>query len=568
MLSEGGGIYPRSLKAVPISEQMQARLGITASSLTSAELIAAMLRAPVDLLWNGGIGTYVKATTETNFEVGDKANDGLRVDATQLRCKVVAEGGNLGFTQRARVEFALGGGRINTDAIDNSAGVDTSDHEVNIKILLDGVVRAGRLSLEARNALLDEMTDEVAALVLADNVQQNQTLTIARFQAHTMAGVHQRLMVALEARGRLDRALEFLPDNEALALRVKAGGGLTVPELAVLLAYSKITLEEDLRDSTLLDDPDIASEIEEYFPTVLRERYAAEMARHPLRREIIATGLVNRMVNRAGSTFAFRIAEETGAPADDIVRAHVVAGSIFEGDEMRADIDALDGIVDVDTQCRMHLELRKLVERSSRWLVRYRPRPLPIAATVAELEPGVAACASAMPGLLRGSEREWRESFRSRLTALGVPEPLAERVAGLESLTGALDIVDVALATGRPVVEVTAMWCAIGDRLRLDWLRDRILDDLPRDDRWHALARSALRDDLANERRALVASVLAVAPGVPSDEALDRWIAQHPGIVHAMRVLDDLEKEANYDVSTLSVALRELRNLSQGDTTR
>ena len=326
--------------------------------------------------------------------------------------------------------------------------------------------------------LIDEMTEEVGTLVLADNVQQNQTLTIARFQAHNMAGVHQRLMVAVEARGRLDRALEFLPDNETLAGRVKAGGGLTIPELAVLLAYSKINLEEDLRASPLLDDPDIESEIEEYFPTPLRERYAAEMARHPLRREIIATRLVNTMVNRAGSTFAFRIAEETGAPTDDIVRAHVAAGSIFEGDEMRADIDALDGIVDVDTQCRMHLELRKLVERSSRWLVRYRPRPLPIAATVAELEPGVAACAAAMPGLLRGSEREWRASFRSGLTSLGVPEPLAERVAGLESLTGALDIVDVALATGRPVVEVTAMWCAIGDRLRLDWLRDRILDDL------------------------------------------------------------------------------------------
>ena len=252
---------------------MQARLGITTASMTSPELISAILRAPVDLLWNGGIGTYVKATTESHAEVGDKANDGLRVNATQLQCKVVAEGGNLGFTQRARVEYALGGGRINTDAIDNSAGVDTSDHEVNIKILLDGVVRAGRLSLDARNALLDEMTDEVAALVLADNVQQNQTLTIARFQALQMAGVHERLMVALEARGRLDRALEFLPDHEMLALRVKAGGGLTVPELAVLLAYSKITLEEDLRDSALLDDPDIESEIEVYFPTLLRERY-------------------------------------------------------------------------------------------------------------------------------------------------------------------------------------------------------------------------------------------------------------------------------------------------------
>ena len=486
----------------------------------------------------------MKATTETNFEVGDKANDGVRINATQLRCRVVGEGGNLGFTQRARVEFALGGGRINTDAIDNSAGVDTSDHEVNIKILLDGVVRAGRLSLDARNALLDEMTDEVAALVLADNVQQNQTLTIARFQAHNMAGVHQRLMVALEARGRLDRALEFLPDNEALALRVKAGGGLTVPELAVLLAYSKITLEEDLRDSTLLDDPDIESEIEEYFPTALRERYAAEMARHPLRREIIATGLVNRMVNRAGSTFAFRIAEETGAPADDIVRATSSPAASSTRTRPAARSTRSTVVVDVDTQCQMHLELRKLVERSSRWLVRYRPRPLPIAATVAELGPGVAACAASLPELLRGGERDWRDSFRSRLTARKVPEPLAARLAGFESLVGALDIVDVSITTGRPVVEIVAMWCAIGDRLRLDWLRDRILDDLPRDDRWQALARSALRDDLANERRALVTSVLAFAPGVPVDAALDAWIAQRPGIVHAMGVLDDLEKEA------------------------
>ncbi len=567
-LSEGGGVYPRSLKAVPISEPVQARLGITASSLTSAELISAILRAPVDLLWNGGIGTYVKATSESHLDVGDKTNDGVRVNASHLRCKVVGEGGNLGFTQRARVEFALAGGRINTDAIDNSAGVDTSDHEVNIKILLDGVVRSGRLGLEARNALLDEMTDEVAALVLADNVAQNQTLTTARFQAHKMAGVHQRLMVALEARGRLDRELEFLPDHETLATRVKLGGGLTVPELAVLLAYSKITLEEDLRDSPLLDDADIQSEIEAYFPTPLRDRFAADMARHPLRREIIATRIVNRMVNLAGSTFAFRIAEETGAPADDIVRAHLVAGSIFDQDAIHREIDGLDGVVDVDTQTEMHLELRKLVERSSRWLVRYRPRPLKIAATVAELGPGVATCTTSMPGLLRGGELEWLETSRYGLTARGVPEPFAARLAGLESLVGALDVVDVALTTGQPVVEILTMWCALGDRLRLDWLRDRILDDLPRDDRWQALARSALRDDLTNERRSLVTSVLAYAPGVPADDALDRWIAAHPGIVHAMSVLDDLEKEAAYDVATLSVALRELRNLSQGDVTR
>jgi glutamate dehydrogenase len=568
VLSAGGGVYPRTLKAVPISEPVRAVLQITATTLTPAELISAILRAPVDLLWNGGIGTYVKATTETNFEVGDKTSDGVRIDASQLRCRVVGEGGNLGLTQRARVEFALGGGRINTDAIDNSAGVDTSDHEVNIKILLDGVVRTGRLALDARNTLLGQMTDEVAALVLADNVSQNQTLTIARYQAHSMAGVHRRLMDALAARGRLDRELEFLPDDAALEVRSNTGGGLTVPELAVLLAYSKITLEEDLRETSLLDDPDIQAEIAEYFPTVLRERYSAEMARHPLRRQIIGTRLVNLMVNRAGSTFAFRIAEETGAPADDIVRAHLAAAQIFDEPAIHREIDALDGVVDVDTQCEMHLELRKVVERSSRWLVRYRPRPLSIAATVTELGPGVATCMASMPGLLRGGERDWFESFDTDLRARGVPDLVAARLAGLESLAGALDIVDVAISTGRPVIEILAMWCAVGDRLRLDWLRDRILDDLPRDDRWHALARSALRDDLSNERRALVTTVLAFAPGVGVDDALDRWIAQHPGIAHAMGVLDDLRKVATFDVANLSVALRELRNLSQGDVHR
>jgi glutamate dehydrogenase len=565
-ISDGGGVYPRSLKAVPISEPMRARLRITASSLTPAELISAILRAPVDLLWNGGIGTYVKADAESHVEVGDRTNDGVRVNATELRCRVVGEGGNLGFTQRARVEYALNGGRINTDAIDNSAGVDTSDHEVNIKILLDGAVRAGSLTLEARSTLLGEMTDEVAALVLADNVSQNQTLTIARFQARNMVGVHRRLMDALAARGRLDRELEFLPDDDELAVRAKAGDGLTVPELAVLLAYSKISLEEDLRDSPLLDDADIHSEIEEYFPTVLRTRFAAAMAVHPLRREIIATRLVNAMVNRAGCTFAFRIAEETGALADDIVRAHLVAAAIFGENGIHREIDALDGVVDVDTQSEMHLELRKLIERSSRWLVRYRPRPLPIAATVAELDAGIVTCTTAMPDLLRGGEREWFESFRYGLTARGVPDPLATRLAGFESLAGALDVVDVALSSGGPVVEIVAMWCAVGDRLRFDWLRDRILDDLPRDDRWHSLARSALRDDLSNERRALVTSVLAFAPGADVDDALDRWIAQHPGIAHAMGVLDDLRKVAAYDVANLSVALRELRNLSQGES--
>ncbi len=563
-LSEGGGVYPRTLKAIPISSPVQARLGITATALTPAQLISAILRAPVDLLWNGGIGTYVKASTETNAEVGDKANDGLRIDATELRAKVVGEGGNLGFTQRARIEFAQNGGCINTDAIDNSAGVDTSDHEVNIKILLDAVVRAGRLSIDARNALLAEMTGEVAAHVLRDNEDQNRTLTIARFQAPRMAGVHARLIDALEMRG-LDRDLEFLPHTDTIELRAASGRGLAGPELAVTLAYSKIILQEDLRDSELLDDPDVQAELAHYFPAPLHDRYAADMERHPLRREIIAMRLVNGMVNRAGTTFAFRLAEETGATTDDLVRARLVAREIFGEDRLLDEIDALDGVVDVDTQSELYLELRKLVERSSRWLVRHRPRPLAIAATITELRTGILTCVGCLSDLLRGNERAWREQFRAGLVERGVPESLASRVASLESLAGALDIVDVALSSGRTVADVAATWSAVGDRLQLDWLRDRILDDLPRDDRWKALARSALRDDLTNERRALVTSVLAFAPDGSADDALDRWMAQRPGITHALTVLADLQKAATYDVTTLSVALRELRNLSLSD---
>ncbi len=289
--------------------------------MTPAELIGAILRAPVDLLYNGGIGTYVKAREESNADVGDKATDAVRVDGAELRCRTVGEGGNLGFTQEGRVEYALQGGLINTDAIDNSAGVDTSDHEVNIKVLLDGAVRAGELSTDERNALLHSMTDDVATLVFRDNYRQNRALDNAKAQAPEMEDVHARFMRMLEQRKYLDRAVERLPDDKTLNSRRNSGLGLTVPELAVLLAYAKITLEEELLAGPVPDDADVMAELVRYFPVALRERFLARLRPHPLRREIVATALVNGLVNRAGTTFVFRIGEETGASSADIVRA-------------------------------------------------------------------------------------------------------------------------------------------------------------------------------------------------------------------------------------------------------
>ncbi len=388
-------------------------------------MIRAILRAPVDLLYNGGIGTYVKAASETHAVVGDKTNDAVRVDGRELRCRSVGEGGNLGFTQDGRVEYALTGGRINTDAIDNSAGVDTSDHEVNIKIVLDGAVHDGELGETDRNDLLVAMTDEVAALVLRDNYRQNRALDNGRAQAAAMEGVHARFMHALENAGHLDRDVERLPSDEQLADRHNAGLGLTAPELAVMLAYAKIALEEELLASELPDDPDFMPELVRAFPSAVRSRFLERIRAHTLRREITATALVNGLVNRAGATFAFRLGEETGAHGPDVVRAHEAARAIFDQDALWRDIEALDGAVGVDVQTRMYLASRRLVERGARWLLRNRPQPLPVASTVAFFAVPVARLAA----MATASDR--LEAATAEFAAQGVPRDIAQRIASV-----------------------------------------------------------------------------------------------------------------------------------------
>ena len=414
LISPGGGVWPRTAKSVPVSAQARAALGLDDSvgTLRPDQLISAILAAPVGLLWNGGIGTYVKASTETHPDAGDRANDAVRIDAPRLRAQVVAEGGNLGLTQAARIEYALAGGLVNTDFIDNSAGVDTSDHEVNIKILLQERIAAGELTPQARSELLQEMTGEVAALVLRENYQQNRALAAARAQAAQMLHVHARYLRKLERDRRIDRDIDSLPGDKEIAERRSAGLGLTVPEFAVLLAQAKISAVDDVLDSDLPDDPFLREVLAAYFPAPLRVAYATEMGDHPLRREIITTAVVNDMVNRSGSTFLFRMNEETGASVPDISGSWLVAREVFDMAGFWAQVEALDGQVDVATQLALLLEGRKLVERAARWLLHNRRPPFDIRATIEFFSAGMdaigPACPSSWPGVT------WRDSPNGR----------------------------------------------------------------------------------------------------------------------------------------------------------
>ncbi|WP_028062088.1 NAD-glutamate dehydrogenase [Solirubrobacter soli] len=554
LISEGGGVFPRTAKSIALSPQIREALDVSAEHLTPSELMSAILRAPVDLLWNGGIGTYVKAKTETHAEVGDKANDALRVNGGELRARVAGEGGNLGFTQRGRIEFALSGGRVNTDAIDNAGGVNCSDHEVNIKVLLDTVVAEGDMTTKQRNALLADMTDAVAERVLRGSYTQTQALSLARAQAPAMLDVHDRVMRDLEAAGRLDRALEALPDGETIAERRHAGLGLTQPELAVLLAYAKITLYAALLESDLPEDGALDAELDHYFPDPLPERFGDVMRRHRLRREIVATRVTNDLIDRAGTTFVFRLREDTGASPADIARASVVAREVFGVRALWAEIEGLDGIVAAEVQTEMLLASRRSVERATRWLLRSRPRPLDISAEVERYTEGARTVAGLLPGVLVESEQQTWNERTGRLTAAGVPETLAARVATQSALFAALDIAEVASVTERPVEEVAALHFLIGGDLNLHWLRDQIAA-LPRNNRWQAMARAALRDDLFALHAELTADVLRSG-------GIDAWLESNRlAAERAQEILAEIRSGGTFDLTTLPVAMREVRNL-------
>jgi glutamate dehydrogenase len=561
LISKGGGVFSRSAKSIPISEEMKQVLGIEDDHLTPVELMRAVLRAPVDLLWNGGIGTYVKGADESSSDVGDKANDAIRVNGVELRASCVGEGGNLGFTQRGRIEYALHGGmpdpldpderqggRINTDFIDNSAGVDTSDHEVNIKILLNGVVTDGDLTTKQRNALLAEMTNEVGNLVLIDNYEQNLALASSVEQSAALLHVHEDWMRRLERDGILNRELEALPSRREVAARIERKQGLTTPELAVLFAYTKIALEEKLLESDIADDDFLRGLLISYFPVQMRQDYRAVMEKHRLRREIIVCQVVNKLVNRAGISFYHRLAGETSANAADITRANFVARELFGADRLYRDISAYDNQISAAAQTRMRLELRTLVERASRWFLNNRVLDEGTEEVVSRYEVVVEQVTAQLPELMVGAELEAYESRRDTLVGRGVTRALAQEIAVCPPAYMVLGIVTNAARIGMDPVEVGRRHFEVGEQLGLPALVNRILA-LPRNDRWQTMARAALRDDLHAVHAQLTAQTLEGEP----------LTGDH--VAKAVTTLSEICSDDDADLARLSVGLRVVRSL-------
>ncbi|CAD5109793.1 NAD-glutamate dehydrogenase [Zestomonas carbonaria] len=564
LISAGGGVFPRSAKSITISPEMKARFDIAADKLAPTELIHALLKAPVDLIWNGGIGTYVKSSKESHADVGDKANDGLRVNGNELRAKVVGEGGNLGMTQLGRVEFGLNGGASNTDFIDNAGGVDCSDHEVNIKILLNEIVASGDMTGKQRNQLLAEMTDAVSGLVLGNNYKQTQALSLAQRRARERSGEYKRLIAALEAAGKLDRALEFLPSDEELNERAASGQGLTRPELSVLISYSKIDLKEALIKSQVPDDAYLLRDMETAFPPLLAQKYGEAMRRHRLKREIVSTQIANDLVNHMGITFVQRLKESTGQSAANVAGAYVIVRDIFHLPHWFRQIEALDAKVSADVQLQLMEELMRLGRRATRWFLRSRRDDLDAGRDVAHFGPQVAALGLKLNELLEGPTLEqWQARYQAFVDA-GVPELLARMVAGVSHLYTLLPIIEAADVTGQPAADVAKAHFAVGSALELSWYLQQITN-LPVDNNWQALAREGFRDELDWQQRAITISVLQMADGPAAiEERLESWLEQHKPLVERWRLmLNELRATSGTDYAMYAVANRELLDLAQ-----
>jgi glutamate dehydrogenase len=561
VISRGGGVFARSAKSIALSAQLREMLGLDAASATPAEIIRAILGMPVDLLWNGGIGTYVKATTESHAQIGDRANDAVRINGAELRARVVGEGGNLGMSQLGRVEYALKGGRLNTDFIDNSAGVNTSDVEVNLKILLNPRVLAGALGLKDRDRLLAGMTRDVAALVLRNNYLQSQALSTLALQAVARLPEYQHLIRQLERAGDLNRRVEFLPDDETLAERHQQSQGLTRPELAVLLSYGKIWLSHHLLQSDVPEDPYLSRELERYFPQAVRGRFARAISRHRLRREIIVTATTNSLVNRMGPSFVSRAQEETGATPARIARAFTAVREIFEMRELWAQIEALDNRIDAQMQYTMLYETGRLLRHLSYWLLRNRPG-VSIDAAVRELRGAIRALTSELSGTLAGLWRSEYEAVLARYAAAGVPKALARRMALLDAHNGALDLVEIATAAGVSCSEAARLYFGLGARLGLDWLHARV-NALHSEGTWQAVARAGLRESLFHSHRLLALKVFGSTGHTATAHRIDAWIAaQARDLARWERMQADMRAAGAADFASLSVGAEALRRLA------
>jgi glutamate dehydrogenase len=568
LISEGGGVFSREQKSIPISPQVRHALHIDddVTDMAPPELIRSVLCAPVDLLFNGGIGTYVKAESESNADVGDRTNDPVRVNANQLRAKVIGEGGNLGITQRGRIEFDLCGGRINTDALDNSAGVDCSDHEVNIKILVDSLVTAGKVNAGDRTALLESMTDEVGKLVLADNDAQNDLMGTSRANAASLLNVYARQIKDLEANRGLNRELEAFPSEKEFRRRHDLGLGLTSPELATLMAHVKLDLKDWVVRSELPDQDVFASRLPQYFPAQLRDHFASEIRSHQLRREIVTTMLVNDVVDCGGITFAYRVTEDAGVSPVDAVRTFVATDAIFGiGDIWRHIREAgEDGSIPTAVSDRMTLDLRRLLDRAARWLLNYRPQPLAVGAEINRFRSEVRSLAPHIPGWLRGGDRDIVEKVASEFVSDGATEDLAGTVAAALYSFSLLDIIDIADIIERASAEVADTYFALMGHLGIDGLLTAV-SELPRDDRWHSLARLAIRDDIYGSLRSLCFDVLAVGePDESGEEKIAEWEHTNASRVdRARRTLTEIHDDGDRDLATLSVAARQIRAMTR-----
>jgi glutamate dehydrogenase len=563
LLSAGGAVFDRSAKSITLSSEARQALGIEAPTMSPIDLLRTILTAPVDLLYFGGIGTYVKASSESHADVGDRANDHVRVDAAEIRARVIGEGANLGFTQRGRIEAALAGRKINTDALDNSAGVDTSDHEVNIKIATGGAILDGLLAADARDALLFSMTDEVAGLVLRHNYQQSQAISVAVERAAEHHDRLERFMRALERRGRLDRTVEFLPGTTAMRARAQNRQFLTRPELCVLLAYAKIDLNEEILASDLPDDPLLEGELVRYFPAALQQKYEPAIRGHRLRREITTLQVVNSLVNRCGPAFVHNVGQRTGASAAAIARAFAVVRDAWKLRDLWSDIEGLDSALKAEAQVRMLVASQRFLGRAVQWTLRRLPQPLDAMAATEKLGAAVSALGDLPTSLIGEAEGAALAERAAALEAMGAPADLARRAAALATLAAAGDLAVAAEANGCSIGDAARLYFRLGERLSLALLANAA-QKLPREGQWPAQAALAVQDELATLHADLLGSVLrAAGPTAGPDAAIAKWSEPRKLALDRIERLlkEDFAAAGALDLAMLSVATAELRTL-------
>ncbi len=560
-ISKGGGVFSRSSKSLSLSREAQTLLELPAQ-VTPNEVIKAILKAHVDLLWNGGIGTYVKASSESHSDVGDRSNDAVRIDARELNCKVIGEGGNLGVSQLGRIEYARRGGRLNSDFIDNSAGVNCSDVEVNLKILLNGAVRAREMTQAARNRLLVQMTDEVAALVLRNNYLQGQAISTGEFQTRQLLAENAYVIRALERSGDLNRSLEFLPSDEDIAERRQAGEGLTRPELAIILSYGKIWLYRALIHSDVPEDPYLSAELNRYFPSPVQKRFAKRIRRHRLRREIIATAITNSLINRMGPVFPVRAQDDTGADPAAVARAYSIAREVFAVRHIWAQIEVLDNHISAAVQYTAMFQTTRLLRHMSYWLLENRRNDLDIKRAVSRYAGKVGELFRELSEVLGVTQKTRMSALRSQLVEQHVPEQLAARIASLEELHSALDLVEVSRTARVRIGYAARAYFDLGERIGLTWIKEQI-ESLPADGHWQGVARGTLRENLYALQGRITLAVLK-AKGREPAARVDQWLARHSAPVDSLkRLVADLRTGSPPDFATISVALQAVRRLAQ-----